>query len=304
VTESAPAWTRLAPPPSPGNPGPHPAPRRPTLRLPAGATDAHCHVFGPASVYPFAPDRPFTPVQAPREDVAARQRFLGFERAVIVQSMVHGADHRALLGALAADPANRRGVALLRTTMRRTAIARLDAAGICGARLHFASHLGANPEREDLRFVLGTVAEFGWHLEIHVEGDGIVDHSALIGGMTVPVVIDHMARVDLREGLGGPAVGALFSLLDGGNVWVKVSGADRVSLTGPPYADAAALGAEIVARFPERVLWGSDYPHVNINGDAPDDGLLVDLIEQMAPTEALRERLLVTNPAGFFGFEE
>jgi 2-pyrone-4,6-dicarboxylate lactonase len=302
VTESPSAGTHLVPPPSPGNPGPHPNPRRPTLRLPAGATDAHCHVFGPDVLYPFAEDRPFTPVPAPREDVAARQRFLGFERAVIVQSTVHGSDHRALLDALAADPANRRGVALLRTTTDRAAIAELAAAGVCGARLHFASHLGANPEPEDLRFVLGAVAEFGWHLEIHVEGDGIVDHSALIAGFTVPVVIDHMARVDLRDGQNGPAVRALLGLLDRGNVWVKVSGADRVSLTGPPYADAAALGAAIVARFPERVLWGSDYPHVNIAGTAPDDGLLVDLIEQMAPTEALRERLLVTNPAGFFGF--
>jgi 2-pyrone-4,6-dicarboxylate lactonase len=304
VTESPPAGTHWVPLPSSGNPGPHPNPRRPILRLPTGATDAHCHVFGPARIFPFAPDRPFTPVQAPREDVAARQRFLGFDRAVIVQSTVHGADHRALLDALAADPANRRGVALLRTTMSRAVIAGLDAAGICGARLHFASHLGADPGQEYLRFVLGTVAESGWHLEIHVQDDGIIDHSALIAGLTVPVVIDHMARVDLREGLDGPAVHALLGLLDRGNVWVKLSGADRVSRTGPPYADAAALGAAIVSRFPERVLWGSDYPHVNIIGAAPDDGTLVDLIEQMAPTKALREQLLVTNPAGLFGFED
>lgn len=259
-------------------------------------------MFGPASVFPFAPDRPFTPVQAPHADVAARQRFLGFERAVFVQSTVHGTDHRVLLDALAADPANSRGVALLTENLSRAAIAELDAAGVCGARLNFASHLGANPDPAYLRFVLATVADLGWHLEIHVEGTGVAEHSALIAGITLPVVIDHMARLDLREGADGPSVRALQRLLDRGNVWVKLSGADRVSVTGPPYADAAALARLLVSRFPERVLWGSDYPHVNIDGAAPDDGLLVDLIPDMAPTEALRERLLVTNPAEFFGF--
>ncbi|MGH3251347.1 MAG: amidohydrolase family protein, partial [Trebonia sp.] len=274
----------------------------PALRLPAGATDSHCHVFGPVSVFPFASERPFTPVATSADQVAARQRFLGLQRAVIVQSSAHGPDHRALLDALAADPANRRGVALLSPAMNATAIARLDAAGICGARVHFASHLGAEPGQEYLRFVTQTVADLDWHLEVHVEGQGIIDHSALIAGMRFPVVIDHMARVDLREGLNGAAVRALLDLLDRGNVWVKVSGADRVSRTGPPYADAAALGAVLVSRFPERVLWGTDFPHVNITAEAPDDGLLVDLIEQMAPADALRQRLLVANPAEFFGF--
>lgn len=289
--------------PSPGNPGPHPRPRKPSLVLPPGATDAHCHVFGPAELYPYAPDRTFTPVDAPHEEVAGRQRFLGFQRAVIVQSSGYGSDHRVLLDALAADPVNRRGVALLRPDTSSGEIQRLDAAGVRGARLHFVNHLGPDPRPEQTRRIVHRLADAGWHAEIHVQDDGIVRHAALIGGIPTPVVIDHMARIDLREGLDGPSVRAMMSLLDRGNVWVKVSGADRLSRTGAPYADAVALAALLVCRFPERVLWGTDYPHVNITGAAPDDGLLVDLIGQLAPTEAARERLLVRNPAELFGFD-
>lgn len=288
--------------PSPGNPGPHPRPRKPSLVLPRGATDAHCHVFGPADVYPYATDRSFTPVDAPSDEVSARQRFLGFQRSVIVQSSGYGHDHRALLDALAADPGNRRGVAILRPDTTAAQIQELHAAGIRGARLHFVDHLGPDPAPEDARRVVRTLADAGWHAEIHVQDNGILRHAALIAAIPAPVVIDHMARVDLREGLDSPSVRALLSLLEGGNTWVKLSGVDRLSRTGPPYTDAVALAALLAERFPERVLWGTDYPHVNIVGAAPDDGLLVDLIELIAPTAAAREQLLVTNPAQLFGF--
>lgn len=285
-----------------GNPGPHPAPRRPALHLPSGATDAHCHVFGPADRFPYSPDRTFTPVDAPREEVTARQRFLGFERAVIVQSASYGTDHRALLDALRADPANHRGVALLGPGTSRAELAELHEAGVRGARLHFLAHLGGAPDPVQTRRALTTVADLGWHLAVHVQGTGIIEHAPLIAAAPGPVVIDHMARVDLRDGLDGQAVHCLLRLLDGGTTWVKLSGADRVSRTGPPYSDAVQLAGLLVERFPERVLWGSDYPHVNIAGAAPDDGALVDLIGAMAPTAELRRRLLVTNPAELFGF--
>lgn len=291
-----------SPTPSPGNPGPHPSPRRPSLQLPAHSTDSHCHVFGPNDVFPYSPDRRFTPVDAPREEVTARQQFLGFERAVIVQSSCHGTDHRALLDALAADPAHRRGVAILGPDLSAEDLQIFDDAGVCGARLHFMPHLGAEPDPADQRNALATIAELGWHTELHVHGAGIVERAAMIAAIPGPVVIDHMARINLEEGLEGPSVSSLLSLLERGNVWVKVSGADRLSLTGPPYADAVALGTLLVERFPERMLWGTDYPHTNIVGDAPDDGLLVDLIGEMAPTESARQRLLVDNPAELFGF--
>jgi 2-pyrone-4,6-dicarboxylate lactonase len=288
--------------PSPGNPGPHPSPRRPALRLPPGSTDSHCHVFGPHDLFPYAPDRTFTPVDAPRQQVAALQRFLGLERAVIVQSSCHGTDHRALLDALRADPDRRRGVAILGPAVTAAELEELDDAGVCGARLHFMPHLGDDPLPDEQQSVLGVVSDLGWHAEIHVQGAGIVEHEAMISAVPGPVVIDHMARLDLAEGLDGPAVRALTNLLDRGNVWAKVSGVDRLSRTGPPYADAVALAALLVERFPERVVWGTDYPHTNIAGEAPDDGLLVDLLAEIAPTDALLERLMVTNPAELFGF--
>jgi 2-pyrone-4,6-dicarboxylate lactonase len=289
-------------PVAPNNRGPHPAPRRPRLALPAHSTDSHCHVFGPPEKFPYAADRPFTPVAAPREQVARLQRFLGFERAVIVQSSGHGSDHSVLLDALRADPETRRGVALISDALTGRELEELDAAGVCGARLNFVQHLGGAPEASRQETTLRRIQEMGWHAEIHVEGSGIVEFSPMIRQIAGPVVIDHMARVDVRQGLDGPAVRSLFDLLERGNAWVKVSGIDRVSVAGPPYADALRLAGAIVERFPQRVLWGSDYPHVNILGDAPDDGLLVDLIETMAPSEELRDYLLVRNPAELFGF--
>ncbi|MBZ5739530.1 amidohydrolase family protein [Nocardioides mangrovi] len=296
----APALDPVAP--SPGNPGPHPSPRRPHLVLPPGSTDSHCHVFGPHEVFPYSPDRTFTPVDAPRQQVAELQTFLGLERAVIVQSSCHGTDHSALLDALRADPERRRGVAILGPEVTAAELEELDRSGVCGARLHFMPHLGDDPLPDEQQSVLAAVADLGWHAEIHVQGSGIVDQESMISAVPGPVVIDHMARVDLTEGLDGQPVRSLTNLLERGNVWVKVSGIDRLSRTGPPYADAVALAALLVARFPERVVWGTDYPHTNIEGDAPDDGLLVDLLARIAPTDAALERLMVTNPAELFGF--
>lgn len=287
---------------SDGNPAPHPNPRKPSLVLPPGSVDSHCHVFGPRERFPYAPGRTFTPVDATREQVTALQAHLGFERAVIVQSSCYGSDHRALIDALAAAPGTRRGIALIRSRTPRDELDELAAAGVVGARLHFMSHLGVVPDQHEQSAVLGTIAELGWHVEVHVDGDGVAEHQAMISSVRSPVVIDHMGRVDLREGLSGRSVRAMLELLDTGTVWIKLSGVDRVSLTGPPFADAAALGRLLVQHAPERVLWGTDYPHPNVRGAAPDDGLLVDLIGEMAPTEALREQLLVTNPVGFFGF--
>lgn len=292
----------IGPRPSPGNPGPHPDPRRPGLALPPGATDAHCHVFGPVDRYPYSPARTFTPVAVPIEEVAARQAFLGLERAVIVQSACYGRDHRALLAALRADPARRRGAALLGPELTDADIAELDAAGVRGARMHIVSHLGRGPSPAERSGFFRRVADLGWHAEIHVEGSGIIEAAELISRAPGTVVIDHMARIDLANGEAQASLDALIRLLDLGHVWVKLSCVDRISREGPPYADAVALAAALVTRFPERVVWGTDFPHVNIVGDAPDDGLLVDLLERIAPNQERRRRLLVTNPEELFGF--
>jgi predicted TIM-barrel fold metal-dependent hydrolase len=283
-------------------PPPHPAPRTPGLRLPEGSCDSHCHVFGPATRFPYAQDRTFTPVDVPVGQLARLHRHLGLQRAVIVQSSCYGADHRALLDALAAGKGRYRGVALIGAATPRAEIERLHEAGVRGFRLHFLPHLGSPPTQAGIRATVGLVADLGWHAEIHLHGADIARYADLIRWFPVPVVIDHLARLDLAQGPDSTAVAALLSLLDTGRVWVKTSGVDRLSRTGPPYADAVQFAARLVSHAPERVLWGTDYPHPNITGDAPDDGLLVDQLALIAPGADRLRRMLVQNPAEFFGF--
>jgi 2-pyrone-4,6-dicarboxylate lactonase len=283
-------------------PPPHPSPRTPALRLPENSCDSHCHVIGPAARFPYAADRTFTPVDAPVGQLAALHRHLGLDRAVIVQSSCYGTDHSALLDALAIGSGRYRGVALIGPATSRAEIERLHTAGVCGFRLHFLPHLGAPPTLAEIHCMVKLVADLGWHAEIHLHSADIARYDELIRSFPVPVVIDHLARLDLSQGLDSPAVSALLRLLDTGRVWVKTSGIDRVSRTGPPYADAVVLAAKLVAHAPERVLWGTDYPHPNIIGAAPDDGLLVDLLSLIAPGEAALRRMLVQNPEEFFGF--
>ncbi len=288
----------------PDGPPPHPEPRVPALVLPPGACDSHCHIYGPFARFPLPPDRSFTPNEAPETALRRLHDHLGISRAVIVQSQGHGFDHRPLLAALAAGGGRYRGVALIRAATSDGEIAGFAAAGVCGARFSFMAHLGARPDPELVRWVVARVREHGWHVAIHVAGLGLVEHEALIRSIGAPVVIDHIGRPDIAEGADGPVMGALRRLLDTGRVWVKLSGVDRVSATGTPFADAAGYAALIARHAPERVLWGSDWPHVNLQGPMPDDGDLVDAIGVIAPGAAARRLLLVDNPRAFFGFRD
>jgi predicted TIM-barrel fold metal-dependent hydrolase len=181
-------------------------------------------------------------------------------------------------------------------------VARLDAAGFCGVRFHLVPHLGAMPRPDDLRAVMRLVAPHGWHVAIHVFGKELLESLDFIRSIEAPVVIDHMGRVDGAEGPDGKAFNALRGLLDTGKVWVKLSGADRVSKQKPPYRDAVVLARTLARHAPERVLWGTDWPHPNSHGGVPNDGTLVDLIAEIAPDDSTRRRMLVDNPAEFFGF--
>ncbi|MEU1177929.1 amidohydrolase family protein [Streptomyces sp. NPDC005820] len=288
--------------PSPGCPPPHPAPRIPSLALPRDSCDAHCHILGPADVFPYAPDRTFTPLDAPKEQLRALHAHLGIGRAVVVQSSCHGYDHAVLLDALRAGEGRLRGVALIGEHSTRAEIEELHRAGVRGFRLNFLPHLRTPPTRDEIDAVLERVDGLGWAAQLHVRGEEIAVLEDLVRALPGRVVVDHIGRVDLAAGHDGPALRSLRALLDTGNVWVKVSGVDRVSRQGPPYADAVALAASLVAYAPERVVWGTDYPHVNITGEAPDDGLLVDLVERLAPDPAHLRRLMVDNPAELFGF--
>lgn len=283
------------------SPPPHPNPTMPSVRPPAGSVDAHCHIFGPGDVFPYAADRTYTPPDVSRHDLRRRHDHLGLDRAVIVQSAVHGTDHAALLDALRAEPDRYRGVALIKPDTPDAAIAELHEAGVRGFRLSNLAHLGPPPAPETIDALVRKAAPYGWHLQLHVAGDGIRDLAPRVRATEIPVVIDHMARVDLSQGLDGPAVEALLGLLDAG-AYVKLSGADRLSRTGPPYEDSAALARLLAAHAPSRVLWGTDFPHPNITGPSPDDGVLLNLLDHVVPTEQARHRLLVTNPTELYGF--
>ncbi len=282
-------------------PPPHPAPHPPALRPPPGACDSHCHIYGPFERFPLPDDRSFTPSEAPEHALRGLHDRLGFSRAVIVQSQGHGFDHRPLLDALARNPNRYRGVALLKPTTPLEEIRRFDAAGVCGVRFSFLSHLGGTPDLAAAGAVARQVAPLGWHVAIHVAGADLVRHADFIAGLPTPVVIDHMARPDLETDV--PAVrAALFRLLDSGTVWVKLSGADRLSKAGAPYADVVPFARDLLDHAPERMLWGSDWPHVNLHAAMPDDGDLVDWIDALAPSPAVKQRLLVDNPQALFGF--
>lgn len=280
---------------------PDPHPRTPDLKLPPLACDSHFHVFGPRAVFPFSPQRTFTPQDASKETLFALHRKLGFERGVFVQSACHGTDHAVVLDLLAAAQGRYRAVGLLTPDTPKADIARYDAAGMCGVRFHFFSHLGAPPPAGDIHAVIAKVAPLGWHIAIHVGGNGVLEQFDFIAGIEAPVVIDHIGRIDVREGRDGAAFTALLRLLDRGNVWVKLSGTDRITREGYPYRDAVPFARALADHAPERVVWGSDWPHPNHTA-VPNDGDLVDLIAAIAPDEERRRMMLVDNPARLFGF--
>jgi predicted TIM-barrel fold metal-dependent hydrolase len=230
------------------------------------------------------------------------QVHLGFNRAVIVQGACYGNNHEALLNALKVGRGKYRGVALISPEMDKDDIRRLDKSGVCGARLNFLAHTGRGPSPAAMDSILSLVRPFNWHLAIHVSGSGLVEVSNFMRHVDIPVVIDHMARVDIREGFDGAAFQTMLRLLDTGKVWVKLSGADRISVEPWPFSDAVALARRLAEHAPERILWGNDWPHPNIKNIMPDDGELVDLIPEIVPSEAVRQKMLVNNPQKFFGF--
>jgi 2-pyrone-4,6-dicarboxylate lactonase len=287
----------------PDGPRPVAEPRVPRVVLPDQACDSHCHIYGPFDRFPLPPDRTFTPNEAPETVLRRLHDRLGLKRAVIVHSKGHGMDHGPVLDALKAGNGRYRGVALIEPDASQDVLRTFDAAGICGVRFNFMAHLGGKPDLDKVRTVIRLVEPLGWHIEIHVAGRGVVELEEFIRLIRAPVVIDHMARVNVDEGPNGPAMRTLRGLLDTGRIWVKVSGADRLSKLGAPFSDVVRLARSLVEHAPERILWGSDWPHVNLHGPMPDDGDLVDFIGEIAPDDNTRRLILVENPTKFFGFQ-
>lgn len=283
-------------------PGPHPDPHQPSLALPAGACDAHCHVFGPADRFPFAEKRAYTPPDSGIEKFERLQERLGLSRAVFVQASCHGTDNAAMIDAIQRGNGRYAGVAMIDDNTTDTEIAELHEVGVRGTRFNFVAHLGGAPDLDTYWRLVNRVAPLGWHIVLHFDAKDLPDYAELLDQMPCPFVIDHMARVPVEGGVEQAPFRALLDLMADERAWVKISGAERLTADGPPpYHDVVPYAQALIAAAPDRVLWGTDWPHPNVR-HMPDDGDLVDLLSQLAPDEATRHQILVTNPERLYSF--
>ena len=272
---------------------------KPRYVPPAGACDAHCHVFGPGARFPYAPNRSYTPPDAPKEKLAALHRHLGFTRAVLVQASCHGTDNSAMLDAIASSNGAWRGVGMVGKDVTEQELANLHASGVRGARFNFVAHLGGAPDLKVIETVVARIAPLGWHLQLHLDAEDILTYGGFLHRLRVPFIIDHMGRIVARHGLDQKPFRLLLELMNNELAWVKVSGPERVSSAGKPFHDAIPFARALIEAAPDRVLWGTDFPHPNVR-QMPNDGELVDLFAAMCDDEVLRRKILIDNPARLY----
>jgi 2-pyrone-4,6-dicarboxylate lactonase len=278
--------------------GVHPNPSKPRFTPPAGSVDAHCHVFGPGDTFPYAPERKYTPIDAGKDQLFALRDHLGFARNVVVQATCHGADNAAMVDALRASAGRARGVATIRPSTGRDELAELHEAGVRGIRFNFVKRLVDPKPDAYYHGLVEAIAEFGWHVVVYFEAADLAERWQFFTTLPTTVVVDHLGRPDVAKPVDAEEFALFVRLMsEHENVWSKVSCPERLSVTGPPdYADVRPFARRIVETFPDRVLWGTDWPHPNLKGHMPDDGRLVDVIPHIAPTADLQHRLLVANP--------
>jgi len=275
----------------------HDGPSIPKFVVPEGAVDAHCHVFGPEAEFPFSPKAKYHPQDAGPDMLFALRDRLGFSRNVVVQASCHGTDNSATLNAIAKSDGKARGVAVVDPEISDNELRTLHEGGIRGVRFNFLKRLVDNAPKDKFLEVAKRIEKFGWHVVIYFEADLLEELTPFIEAIPTITVVDHMGRPNVTEGPGGAEMQAFRGFLrEHPTVWTKVSCADRLSEQGPPYDDFASAVAPLVAEFSDRVLWGTDWPHPNMQDNIQDDGGLVDLIPKLAPTKELQQKLLVDNP--------
>ena len=280
-------------------PPPDPNPVKPKYTPPPRACDGHCHIFGPASRFPYAPDRRYTPQDAGRETLAALHRHLGLERAILVQASCHGTDNNAMLDALEWSKGRWRGVAMVKKDVTDLELTTLHEAGVRGVRFNFVAHLGGAPDLKNVQAVIARVTPLGWHIQLHLDAEDIETYRDFLKSLRVPFIIDHMGRVEAKHGLDQKPFRHLLELMKNELAWVKVSGPERVSSAGKPFHDAMPFARALIAAAPDRVLWGTDFPHPNVKW-MPNDGELVDLFAATVQDDSTRKKILVDNPAGLY----
>ncbi|MDZ4375505.1 MAG: amidohydrolase family protein [Phenylobacterium sp.] len=284
----------------------HPAPAKPRFIPPPGAVDAHCHVFGPGDVFPYADGRKYTPCDGGKTELFALRDFLGFSRNVIVQATCHGADNRALLDAIAHSDGRARGVATVKRDVSDAVLRRLHDGGVRGVRFNFVRRLVDALPHDELREIAARIAPLGWHIVIYFEAAELADLQDFFLDLPAPLVVDHMGTPQVDDGADGPLFDRFLAFMAArDDIWCKVSCPERLSKVGPPgYADVVPFGRRVVEAFPDRVLWGTDWPHPNMKTHTPDEGQLVDFIPTIAPTADLQRRLLVDNPMRLYWPED
>lgn len=284
----------------------HPNPSSPEFVPPAGAVDAHCHVFGPGDIFPYSPTRKYTPCDASKDQLWALRDHLGFTRNVIVQATCHGADNSALVDALNHSNGMARGVATVGQRISDSELDDLHTAGVRGVRFNFVKRLVDSLPQDELIEIAHRIKRLDWHVVIYFEAQDLAEFYDFFASLPTAVVVDHMGRPDVALDPCGEEFGLFLKLLDENrNFWTKVSCPDRLSQSGPPgYDDVVPFARKIVETFPDRVLWGTDWPHPNLKSHTPDDGKLTDFIPRVAPTPELQRKLLIDNPMRLYWPEE
>jgi 2-pyrone-4,6-dicarboxylate lactonase len=284
----------------------HPSPSRPKFVVPKGAVDAHCHVFGPGERFPYAESRKYTPCDAPKEKLRELRSRLGFTRSVIVQASCHGTDNAALLDALQTSDGLERGIAVVSRDVADAEFELMHNAGVRGVRFNFVKRLVDTVPKDALLEVAERIAPMGWHIVIYFEPQDLPDLYDFLTALPTTVVVDHMGRPDVLKDPDGDEFGLFLKLLrENENFWSKVSCPDRLSIGGAPdYDDVVPFARRVIEAIPDRVIWGTDWPHPNLKSHMPDDGKLVDFIPRIAVTIGLQEKLLVDNPMRLYWPEQ
>lgn len=285
---------------------PDPNPQKPRFKAPPGTCDTHCHIFGPPNVFPYSERRRYTPPAAPVEHYLMMLDWIGVDRGIVVQPNVHDTDNRVSIDAIARSNGRLRGVGRIDDDTTDEELQAMDEGGIRGIRFEFVEGRRGSTNLPLFERMMERVRPLGWHIELHVDPKVLVEHAEWFRGLDLISVVDHYARLHTRDGIDQPAFQLLLELMERPNYWVKISGADQRTDAPYPYADVVPFARALIAAAPDRVLWGTNWPHSNlfVNGRTPNDGLLLDLMPEFAPDVSIRNQILVHNPARLFGFAD
>ncbi len=284
---------------------PDPNPRKPKFTPPRGACDTHCHIFGPPDIFPYSERRRYTPPTAPLEHYLMMLDVIGVDRGIVVQPNVHDTDNRVSIDAIARSGGRLRGVGRIDDNTTDQELKEMHEGGISGIRFEFVSGRPGSTDMSLFERMIERIRPFGWHIELHVDPEVLVAHADWFRALDLTSVVDHCARIQTADGIDQPAFRLLLELMERPNYWVKISGADQRTTAPYPYADVVPFVHALIEVAPDRIMWGTNWPHSNmfVNGRTPNDGLLLDLIVDFAPDESIRNKILVDNPARLFGFD-